>query len=238
MTTIATRNPVRSDVSVADSLLAPRTPHRGWALAGIGAGLAGIATIVTTSAVNAVYDHSLVGNTAGVAAKLEHQTGWMFAFHSIAVAGALLMVVYAAGLFRRLRTTLPETSVVPLVACAGLLGTAVVTVLGSSLDTEFMMSFAAGDGTVDAANAAMYNHWIGTVPWVWVLSGLTGLALHAAGRASAVPGWIGRVGLVLGGLTMLLGVSPLEYMGGPTGALLLLVTGIGFAVGDKAFRHA
>lgn len=60
MTTIATHNPVRSDVSVADSLLAPRTPHRGWALAGIGAGLAGIATIVTTSAVDAVYDSSLV----------------------------------------------------------------------------------------------------------------------------------------------------------------------------------
>lgn len=53
-----------------------------------------------------------------------------------------------------------------------------------------------------------------------------------------MPRWVGRVGLVLGGLTLLLGISPLEYMAGATGALLVLVTGIGFSVGDKAFRNA
>lgn len=237
MTTIATHNPVRSDVSIAAELLERRTASRGWALAGVGAGLAGIATIVTTSAVNAVYDKDLVGNPAGVAAKLEDEAGWMFAFHSVAVVGAILMVVFAAGLHRRLRSTLPDSSL-PLVAFSGLLGTAVVSVLGSGLDTEFMMSFATGDGANDPANAAMYNHWIGTIPWVWVLAGLAGVSLHLAARATAVPRWVGRVGLVLGGLTLLLGISPLEYMAGATGALLVLVTGIGFSVGDKAFRNA
>jgi predicted membrane channel-forming protein YqfA (hemolysin III family) len=238
MTTIATHNPVRTDLSTSDVPEDHRRSSRAWSLAGIGAGLAGIGTIVTTSAVNAVYDKDLVGHPTEIAAKLEDKAGFMFAFHSIAVVGALLMIVFAAGLFRRLRATLPGSSSLPLVAFSGLLGTAVVSVLGAGLDTEFMMTFAFGDSTdVDSANAAMYNHWIGTIPWVWVLAGLAGVCLHLAARRTAVPRWIGRVGLVLGGLTLVLGISPLEYLAGATGALLLLVTGIGFTVGDKKYRN-
>ena len=112
-----------------------------------------------------------------------------------------------------------------------------VSVLGAGLDTEFMMAFAQGDGIVDDANAAMYNHWIGTIPWLWVLAGLAGLALHSAARQGVVPRWIGRVGLVLGGLTVLLGISPLEYMSGVTGVLWLLVTALGFTLGDRRVPH-
>ena len=82
----------------------------------------------------------------------------------------------------------------------------------------------------------MYNHWIGTIPWLWTLAGLAGVALFAAFRRGGVPRWIGLVGLVLGGLTLLLGVSPLQYMAGMTGPLWLLVTSLGFAFGDKAYR--
>jgi len=159
----------------------------------------------------------------------------MFAFHSITMLGAVLMVVFAAGLFRRLRTALPD-SIAPTVAFAGLAGTAVVSVLGAGLDTEFMMAFGQGDGVVDDANAAMYNHWIGTIPWLWVLAGLAGLALFSAFRQGVVPRWIGLVGLVLGGLTVLLGISPLEYMSGVTGVLWLLTTAVGFTLGDRRYR--
>ena len=96
----------------------------------------------------------------------------------------------------------------------------------------------AQDGLVDDANAAMYNHWIGTIPWVWVLAGLAGLALFSAFRQGVVPRWIGLVGLVLGGLTVFLGISPLEYMAGVTGSLWLLVTAIGFTFGDRKHRVA
>jgi hypothetical protein len=240
MTTITTTNPVRTDLDHAGHHAVTTTAgrSRAWAYAGIGAGLAGIATIVTSSAVNAVYDHHLAGDSAGILAKLETQSGWMFAFHSITTLGAVLMVVFAAGLRRRLAATLPADSTLPTIAFAGLLGTAVVSVLGAGLDTEFMMSFAAKDGAVDPVNAAMYNHWIGTIPWVWTLAGLSAVAVFAAARAKAAPRWLGRVGLVLGGLTLVLGISPLEYMAGATGALWLLVTGIGFTVGDKAHRNA
>src|SRR5262249_29651742 len=135
----------------------------------------------------------------------------------------------------RLRDAMSD-SLVPFVAASGLVGTAVVSVLGSGLDTEFMMPFAQGDGLVDDSTAAMYNHWVGTIPWLWTLAGLAGIGLYVAARRGVVARWVGRVGLVLGGLTVLLGISPLEYMSGVTGALWLLATSLGFAFGDRRFR--
>jgi hypothetical protein len=235
---ISTHNPVRSDIPTSgeEAAATPTPTSRAWAVAGIVAGIAGIGTMVSAMSVNAVYDKDIVGDTAAIADKLETQTGPMFAFHFFALIGAVAMVVFAAGLQRRLRARLGD-GLAATVAFAGLLGTAVVTVLGSGLDTEFLFAFLDDQDVVDPANAALYNHWIGTIPWVWVLAGLAGLALFSAYRSGAVPRWIGLVGLVLGGLTLIAGISPLQYMAGMTGPLWLLVTAIGFTVGDRAFRR-
>jgi hypothetical protein len=188
-------------------------------LSGLGAGLLGIATIVTSSMVDVVYRDEFKGTTDGVAKALEDKAGLMFAFHSITTLGAILMVVFAAGLLRRLRRGAGD-SIAPTVAFAGLLGTAVVSVLGAGLDTEIMMALATGDQTtVPDSTAALYNNWIGTIPWVWVLAGLAGVAVYATSRLGVVPRWIGLVGLIMGGLAMLLGISPLEYMAGPVAAV-------------------
>ena len=243
-THVTTENLVRADVP-SDPATGPAThdpaagttrrTSRSWAVAGIGAGLAGIGTVVTSSMVDAVYDQDLFGDPAGIQAKLADQTGPMFAFHTFTTIGAVLLVLFAAGLFRRLQARSATSSTAPLVAFAGLLGTAVVSVLGSGLDTEFVMGFV-GDQEIDPSNAVMFNHWIGTIPWLWTLAGLSGLAVYAVGRAGGVPRWIGRVGLVLGGLTLLLGISPLQYMAGMTGPLWLLVTAAGFYLGDRVYR--
>ena len=238
-THITTHNPVRSDVSdAAPDTTTPRR-SRGWALAGIGAGLAGIGTVVTTSMVDAVYDKDLAGNSAAIADKLADQTGPMFAFHVLASVCAVLLIVFAAGLYRRLRDVVGRDSLAPMLAFAGLVGTSVVLIMGTGLDTEFISSFVHGDKDeqiVDDANAALFNHWLGTIPWVWVLAGLAGTAIYAAYRQGGIPRWIGRVGLVLGGLTLIVGISPLQYLAVVPGVLLVLVTSIGFAAGDKAHR--
>ena len=124
------------------------------------------------------------------------------------------------------------TASLQAVAAAGLVGTAVVLVMGSGLDTEFV-----GGDHVSDSSAAMFNHWTGTIPWVFTLVGLTGLAVYVARRAGVVPTWLGRAGLVLGGLTAVLGVSPLQYMSAAPGALFLLVSGLGFAYGDRSHRR-
>ncbi|MEP9361967.1 hypothetical protein ABLE68_03305 [Nocardioides sp. CN2-186] len=234
MTThVTTHNPVRSDVAGIPAT--SRTTSRAWSFAGIAAGVAGIGTIVTSSMVDVVYRDEFTDTTTGVADALQDKGGIMFAFHSITTLGAVLMVVFAAGLHRRLRAVAPD-GLAPVVALVGLAGTAVVSVLGAGLDTEFMMPIAQGDGGIDDTTGAMYNHWIGTIPWCWVLAGLAGLALHVVARSGGVPRWIGRVGLVLGGLTVVLGISPLEYLAGAFGSLLVVVTAVGFTVGDRAFR--
>ncbi|MBA2955987.1 hypothetical protein GON03_16740 [Nocardioides sp. MAH-18] len=201
----------------------------------MGAGLAGIGTIVTSGMIDAVYQEKLFGDPEAMADRLADKTGVMFAFHSVTVLSAVLMVVFAAGLFRRLRTGLGELSIAPLIAFGGLLGTSVVSVLGSGLDTEFVLGIPEDD-MIEPVNAVMYNHWVGTIPWCWVLAGLAGLALFTAYRAGAVPRWIGLVGLVLGGLTVLLGITPVQYMAGMTGPLMVLVTAAGFRFGDRAQR--
>ncbi|MDM7854537.1 hypothetical protein [Cellulomonas alba] len=233
MTSITTTNPARSDVH-DETAPPPRRAPRVWAAAGAASGLAGIATIALSSAVDVVYRPEHGGSTDGVAAALVDKAPVMLAFHSVTVIGALPMIVFAAGLHRRLRAAMTD-SLVPLVAAAGLVGTAVVSILGSALDTEFMVPLLQGD-VVDDASAAMYNHWIGTVPWLWTLAGLAGVGLFAASRRGVVARWLGLVGLVLGGLTLVLGISPMEYMAGVTGAVWLVVTGLGLTFGDRRYR--
>jgi hypothetical protein len=234
-THVTTSHPARDDISFGGDVVRP-TRSRRWAAAGVGAGLAGIGILVTTTMVDGVYDKDLAGHPQQIADKIAGETGAMFAFHSIAVVGALLLIAFGVGLFHRLRAVAAD-SAAPVVALAGLVGTAVVLVLGSGLDTEFMMSLSADDKSVDIYSTALYNHWIGTIPWLWTLAGLAGLATYAVSRRGGVPRWIGRVGLVLGGLTVALGISPLEYMAGVTGALMVLVTGLGFTFGDRQFRR-
>lgn len=210
-------------------------PPTRWALAGLLAGVSGVGAIASSLQVTAVYDESLDGDTARISEKLADQVPQMLAFHVLAMVSAVLLVVFAAGLFRRLRATTAPDSVLPLVAFSGVLVTAIVLVIGTGLDTEFI--FAAGHEDIAAPdNVAMYNHWIGTVPWCWGVLGLAGITLFGAARAGGVPRWIGLVGLVGGGLTLLLGISPLQYMAGMTGPIGLVVIALGFLVGDKAFR--
>lgn len=228
--TVLTPSPARTD------RVEPARTSRAWALSGVVAGVAGIGTIVTSSMVDAIYREELWGDPEAIAEAVMDKTPVVAVFHTFTLVGAVAMVVFAAGLHRRLAVGTARGSLAPVVAASGLLATAVVLVLGSGLDTEFMFAFRAGEDAVDPHNLAMFNSWIGTIPWCWVMAGLSGLAVWRAAREGAVPVWLGRVGLVLGGLTLLLGVSPMQYMAGMTGPLWLLVTALGLVLGDRAHR--
>jgi hypothetical protein len=234
-TTVTTRNPVRSDLPAGtpDPAATP-TRSRAWAFAGVGSSVLLAATIVTSTMVDVVYRDEFHGTVDGVAAALGDKTGVMFVLHTVGMLAAVLLLVFAAGLHRRLRDVAPD-SLAPMIAFAGLAGTAVVAVMGAGLDTEFMTTLGRDEQMVSDPSAAMYNHWIGTIPWLWTLAGLAGLALFAVARQGGVPRWIGRVGLVLGGLTLLLGISPLEYMAGPVAFLFLLPVSLGLAFGDRTY---
>jgi hypothetical protein len=207
-------------------------PHRapsstGWVYAGVGAGLAGVVTVVGSSMANAIYDPDLAGDPMGLTEKLGEQTWALLLFHTASMVAALLVVVFGAGLRRHLAQRMPEGSLAPQVAGTGLVLVAVTLLMGSALDTEFIFGVQE-PALLVPETAVFYGHWVATVPWVWAGAGLAALAVaHAGRRFGAVPGWLTWVSLVLGGLTTLLAISPLQYTAGVTGPLWLTITAVG-----------
>ena len=200
---------------------------RGWAWAGVGAGVGGIATIVGSSMTTAVYDDDVAGNAAGIMGRLAEQTGALLLMHTGAMVSAVLLVVFAAGLRRRLAAATAGDSLLPQVAFSGLLLVAVALLMGSGLTTEF--AFGVEDkGLLVPETAAFFGHWVNTIPWLWVGAGVAALAVGLAGRsARAVAPWLTWTSLALGAITTLFGMSPLQYMAGVTGPLWLTIAAVG-----------
>lgn len=212
---------------------------RTWALTGLGAGLAGIIGIQASLGIDAVYDERYAGDANKIADRLGDVVPQLLAMHFGMVIAALLMLVFAAGLRRRLKTQAPIGSLLPDVAAGGLMLTSVAALLGAGFTTEIVFGVTDDAIDMDPEFAAMVGHWVGTIPWLWVGAGATGVAVAVAAlRHSAAPRWVGWVAAVLGGLTLSLGISPLQYMAGFTGPVLVLMLGVGFFFGDRRARAA
>lgn len=201
---------------------------RGWVHAGIGAGLAGIVSVVgSTLSGAAVYDEKLAGDALGITEALADRTVSILVFHTGAMLSAVLLLVFAAGLRRSLARSTGRESLLPQVASSGLGLVSVALLMGSALTTEFVFGVQDPDRLVPET-AVFFGHWISTVPWLWVGAGVAALAVGLAGRRfGAVPGWLTWVSLVLGAVTTLVGMSPLQYMAGMVGPLWLTVAAVG-----------
>ena len=202
-------------------------PGRGWVLAGLGAAVLGIVGGVASAMVDAVYDPDAAGDPSAIVTRLSELVPQILVFHTATMFSCVLLVLFAVGLHRQLRDRAAPDSLVPGVAVAGLGLVAVAQLLGAGLTTEFAFALAEDPDLVLPESAAFFNHWIGTIPWLWGGAGLTGLALFAAARRGAYASWLGWTSLVLGGLSALFLVSPLQYMAGMTGPLWLLVVSLG-----------
>ncbi len=206
-----------------------RTTSRSWALAGIGAGVAGIGSVVASGLTGAVYDEKIAGDAVAITERLAKLTTQILVFHTATMVSALLLVVFAVGLRRRLASAVPADSLLPGVAAAGLLLVAAAQLLGSGLTTEFVFGVQDVDLMVPET-AAFFSHWMGTIPWLWGTAGLTAIAVAvAARRFGAAPRWLGITSVVMGGLMLLIAVSPLQYMAGMVGPLWVTIAAIGFA---------
>ncbi|KRC42076.1 hypothetical protein [Oerskovia sp. Root22] len=222
--------PVTSDAALAHGH--PARTSRAWAWTGVAAGVLGIVSIQASMALGANWEQT-AGDADAIVADLAGKTSTLLVFHTATVLVAILVLVFAAGLKRRLDVQAPAGSLLPTVAGSGLVLTSVAALMGSGLDTQFMFGFAELDKIV-AESGAFYADWTATIPWLWVGAGLTAVAVAVASlRHGAAPRWIGVVSLLLGGLTLLLGVSPLQYMAGFVGPLWLTVAALGFALGDR-----
>ena len=207
---------------------------RGWAAAGVAASVSAVVGLVGSSLVDAVYDRSIAGDAEAITARIAEQTPQLLVFHVATMTTALLLLVVAAGLRRLLRDRLGDGSLLPDVAAGGLLLVSVAGLMGTALTTEFAF-VAAEPGAVVPGSVAFFGHWTGTVPWLWSGAGVTALAVAVASlRHGALPRWAGWTSLVLGVPTVLLAVSPLQYMTAMTAPLWLLVVSTGLLLGGRA----
>ena len=217
-----------SDGTTADER--PTAGSRRWQLAGLGAGLAGIGSIVGSSMTGAVYEKGIEGDAVAITDRLAEMTNQILFFHTATMISCALLVVFAAGLARDLRQRLGSDSLHPQVASSGLMLVAVALLMGAGLTTEFV--FGVSDPTQIVPEAAVFfGHWIGTIPWLWGSAGLTGIVVAiAALRHGAYARWVGVVSVVLGGLAALFFVSPLQYMAGMVGPLWLTIFSVALIV--------
>jgi len=213
---------------VATATSRPARQPVAWAWAGFAAGLLGVGAIAFSTALNAVYDESLKADPARILAKLSGQSAYVELFHVCAMGAALTAVVFGLGLRRLLARRLPLGNLAPELAATGMALVAAVQILGTGFDTELFSGLVGygGDGPAMVPEfAVVANHWIGTVPWMWTGAGLTAAAVaHAALRHGVFGKAVGVSSAGLGGLCLLLSVSPLQYMAGPAAVLWLLVT--------------
>ena len=208
---------------------------RGWAVAGALAGLTAIAGIQLSASAGPVYDPASPPTAEWIAEQLATKVPLLIGFHIAITVSALLLIVFTAGLKRRLDAQAPADSLLPAISAIGLMITSAILIMGAGLNTEFIFGLAT-PGMLPVTDVSFYSHWVATISWLWVAAGVSAIALGLAALRGAAPRWIGVVSLVLGVLTALLGVSPLQYLAGFVGPVWLLVIALGFCLGDRRSR--
>lgn len=227
MTISSTTDPVEETAPVR---------RTGWLVAGVASGLAGVVGIQASGGVTAVYDDASAGDPAAIMRTLTDQRTTILVEHVALAVSALLLLVFAAGLARLLSHRLGGASALPGVAAGGLVVTSAICLAGTGLTTELVFGLS-DDSKMVPEFAVVAAHWLGTIPWLWAAAGVSALAVAVAAlRHGALPRWIGWVSAVLGGLTALFGVSPLQYMAGFIGPVWVLVCAVGLWISTRAQR--
>ena len=200
------------------------TARRGWAAAGLAAGIATFALFLGPASMLTTSTDAMADNT-DVLAEVAGKEGWVWAFQSVGVAIALLLVIFAVGLRRRLAGQEPAGSLVPDLSAVGLILMAVMTLVGTGISTEMFHALRHSD-EVDpdtiGAHMAIYN----TMAWVWAGGLLTTGAIVAAARHGSVSRRLGRFAAVMSGLVVLTQILPFQYLAVLPMAIFLVVVGI------------
>ncbi len=226
------QEPTSQTTPTSDAAVSGGGVRRGWAWVGVAAGITSIAGIQLSMSLSPIYDPANPPTAESVVEHLSGRVPQLLAFHVVTVVAALLVLVFAAGLKRRLDAQAPAGSLAPALAGTGLTIVSVMMILGTGLNTEFTFGLLEPDLMV-ASDVSFFSHWIATIEWLWLTAGVSALAVGVAAMRGAAPRWLGVVSLVLGALTTLVGISPLQYLAGFVGPVWLLVAALGFALGDR-----
>jgi hypothetical protein len=207
---------------------AARRPGRGWAAAGVLAGVAGFAAMEVESRFAPDDPAANVDAAVLVNGYVQHGPGRLALVLGLFVLAAFAVVVFGAGLRRALATQCPAGSLVPDVAGAGTLLVAALCLVGSGPTTEVFFALLHAEESDPDITASLVRT-MDTLPWVW-----GGLALTVAAvafgslRHGAAPRWLGVVSIVFTVLVGGLAMAPLQYLAGMVGAIWLVLAGVAY----------
>jgi hypothetical protein len=197
--------------------------RKGWARAGLLSGIGALTFFIGPASMLSPSKDSYAENV-DVLADLEGKAPWVWAFQTSGVALAILLVIFAVGLRRRLAGQEPAGSLVPDLAALGLILMSVMTLVGTGISTEMFHALRHTD-EVDpdtvSAQLAIYN----TMAWVWAGGMLTTGAIVAAARHGSVSRRLGRFAAVMTGLVALTQILPFQYLAVLPMAIFLIVVG-------------
>ena len=220
-----------ADPSVENAPLAVRQ-SRIWAVCGIGAGLLGLVGFFMAGGVGV--DTEALADNQLVAEAVTDAAAWVWAYQVVTVATAILVAVFAAGLFRKLSQQGPAQSLCPMLAVSGLLLVSAMSLVGGGICTEMFWGLTRDTAELDADTVAAQMAILNTMGWVWAGAGLAAGAVAVAGlRHGAVSRALGVGSVVAAGLIALTNLVPLQYMALVPGSLWLVGAGISFARAEQ-----
>jgi hypothetical protein len=228
MASITTTAPGAS-VPAAPGLRVAPGARRGWARAGIAAGIVGLVAFVASTGGLVVSEAALEDN-ALLVEEIADKGTYVWAFQALMSAAAVGLALFGAGLRRRLDEQEPVGSLAGITALLGMGLSAALCLVGGGISTELFWQLQAAnedltqvDPDTIAANLAIHN----TMGWVWAGVGLAAGAVAVAGLKHASVGrklaWFSAV---MAGLIGLLQLIPLQYMAALPAALWCLVVGV------------
>lgn len=211
---------------------APPRHGRWWAICGALAGLLGLVQFALVGGLG--IETSDLADNELLAEAVSDKAPFVWGYQVIAVATAMLIAVFAAGIFRKLSQQAPAQSLAPMVAVGGLFLVSAMLLVGSGICTEMFFGLIRDTDELDADTVAAQLAIFNTIGWVWVGAGLaagavalTGLRHGTVGRGVAIGSAVATA-LIAG-----VNVAPVQYMALVPGALWMLGTGISFARRDQ-----
>ncbi|REE97776.1 hypothetical protein [Thermomonospora umbrina] len=198
---------------------------RGWAWCGVLGGLIALVVIFFLSVALSSVDEALWKDNARYVEAIADKKTTVWIFQTGTSLAALLVIVFAAGLRRKLARLEPRDGLVPGLVFAGLLLVAALLLVGGGISTELyhaLRQYEKADPDTIGANLGIYN----TLAWVWAGAGLSAGAVAVAGfRRRTVGRGTAVFSAVMAALIALVQLVPLQYMALLPGALWIMVMG-------------
>lgn len=220
--------------SAAPTRLALDAPpsRRGWAWAGLAAGIATFAVFLGPALAVSISEEAYADNTV-MLAELDGTQNWIWAFQTTTFALAVLVVIFGVGLRRRLAGQAPAGSLLPDLSALGLVLVAALLLVGGGISTEMYHALRHGNADPDTVAGHLAIH--STMAWVWAGGILTTGAVTLAGlRHASVGRGLARFAAVMSALVLVTQALPFQYLAVVPMGLFLIVASVSMLRSERS----